>query len=131
MATGHDITALKKEAAAKMARARQGMDDEVQRLRTKLSPSRVANEVMDRHSIAVLGSALGLGIMLSLLLFRSAPPPEETEAASAPRQAPRKNPLVHSALSHFETHQCPRESTRDERTKLIMMSRAPELALNA
>jgi hypothetical protein len=100
MATGHDISALKKEAQSKMDRGRQGMDQEIQRLRTELSPTRVAHKVMDQHSGAILVVTFGIGLVLPLLLFRSLSKQEGWERRAEPRHASnQKGPLLGSLLS--------------------------------
>ena len=98
MAAGHDIPTLKREAMAKMAQGREGLDHEVQRLRTELSPSRMVSKVTDRHPLAVLGGIFGVGLLLPLLIFRSRLP-VVPEVEGQPLQVPVKNWPTASLLS--------------------------------
>ena len=93
MATGHDIAALKKEAVTKMDQGRFGLEDEIQRLRVELSPSRMAHKVMDQHTLAVLAATFGLGVILPLVMFRSHP---AVVKAAAPAPTPPKGSFLNS-----------------------------------
>lgn len=79
MAQGLDKRELKRAAIEKMREGRIELDTEIQRMRVQYNPKRIARSAMERHAVAIIGVAFGVGLIATLLLSRhhAAPEPEE------------------------------------------------------
>lgn len=74
MAKNKNNEELRQQAFRALAEGRAEISAEMQRLRERMSPSRVLHRVVDRHTGLVVFVAVVAGMVPTLLAFRNKPP---------------------------------------------------------